>query len=77
MAGARRVQGLGSDGGRQRGEIEAGKEGEREDVGRALENTRKKKVREKTDHVGRGLAGQCVCESEREKEEQKEFSGGI
>lgn len=38
---------------------------------------RKKKVREKTDHVGRVLAGQCVCESEREKEEQKEFRGGI
>ncbi len=38
-----------------------------------------KKLREKTDHVGRVFAGQCacVCESEREKEEQKEFGGGI
>lgn len=30
-------------------------------MGRALENTKKKKVREKTDHVGRVLAGQCAC----------------
>lgn len=72
---------MGSDGGSQRGEIEAGNEKEREDVGRALENTEKSNAKgKKTGPCGQGLSWSvrvCVFESKREKEEQKEFGGGI
>lgn len=38
---------------------------------------RQKKVREKTDHVGRVLAGQCVCVSQREKRRNRKSLVGV